>query len=428
MPCCYPAIVRSIGIPIGLVTGLAALVACSSPPEGECASPTGSVCNDADLISALASAGPGDRVVVGACQIEGAFTVPAGVRLEGVRPQCSRLAGNGGTPIVTLSEDTALTNLTVEILPTAVCPMEGLDARCEAAIRGTGSGTGSVELSELRIVTPVGAGAVIGSFDSVTLRSVVFEGGLDPTEPVPMPSEPSPLATVGLSMEYVRTVDIDDLRASGFKGVAVALAESRITWARGQIFDNAGSGIILHRGSTVTIDSVTIANTRPLGILAGVGFQASNSDVTASNLDVSGGGIAHHSDDGSHSGSYSFVRVHDNPFRGAELAHLNQIRVTDSSFNATSGTLLGDGLVIFRAPRALVLERVEARRNDRVGIFIDLLGETVGEATVSDVVVESEGDALGFIVQNGTLPGGDTGVTRLGTAEANDAAFVGPLE
>src|SRR5687767_8145336 len=44
---------------------------------------TEELCDAGDLAAALAAAGSGDTVSIGACAIEGTFTVPAGVTLEG---------------------------------------------------------------------------------------------------------------------------------------------------------------------------------------------------------------------------------------------------------------------------------------------------------------------------------------------------------
>src|SRR5262245_41291685 len=58
-------------------------------------------CDAASLAAALGAAQSGDTVQMGSCRIEGAFTVPAGVRLRG--KEGSVIASSAGSAAITLS-------------------------------------------------------------------------------------------------------------------------------------------------------------------------------------------------------------------------------------------------------------------------------------------------------------------------------------
>jgi len=279
---------------------LAAVAGCGGEDD-----PPAPLCNASAVASALLGARSGQTVTLGACTIEGAFVVPAGVGLAGAGIEQTRIVGPvGGVAIDLLpglDAATTLTDLTIET-PGVV------------GVRGDGPGHVIVE----RVTVEASAGAALGmvAVTEVELRDVTLVGpvtadnaddavflAVAPTTELPDPPscsgeascEPGALQTVpcpgcgevqqacndcgdwvtvtaayGLALEAVTTATLDNVDVRGFASFAVVLrdtgdegatAAGDITWSGGTIGDNLGVGLYAEGDLAVDLDGVAIDGT-----------------------------------------------------------------------------------------------------------------------------------------------------------------------
>ncbi len=128
----------------------------------------------------------------------------------------------------------------------------------------------------------------------------------------------------------------------------------------------------------------------------------------------------------------------DNGLAGLAVRGTSEVRVHDVTISGTStlpwihGALglinVGDGIhALVDNPAALDLADISLAGNERVGVLIDFLEGSMTDARLTNISVDAAGSANGVVAQDQTrvLPPGDwdTGVTRLGSAAANDSAL-----
>lgn len=394
-----------------------------------CPAPADAVCSASALESALSTASPGDTVVVGGCVIEGSFAVPAGVRLQGVAPDCSRIRGGTGPTVLSLLPGASLDSMTIELPESAACVATG---SCTAAVLCSGTGDGTVELSDLVVLTARAPAILADRPGSVRIASVSTIGTAGPSATDEPDSKMAP--THGLVLNHVPSAEVADFASRGFDGAGVLSLNSTAALRRCTLENNYGGGLIAH-ASQMTYEDISVSDTAPrlAGLIrggSGISSVGSNVSLNGATVTRNYGGIYHIGTGEPSTAHYANIRADSNAGLGLLIAWASDVRVTDVSLDEQTMTeQLGDGLQLVGSPASLVLTRVGARGNARVGVVIDFRGLPVGSISLDDVVVETTGDALGFIVQNGTLPPGiDAEVTRLGTADANDSVFTGTLE
>lgn len=434
---------------------LFSLCATSTSGCGDDGDTPSELCDAASLEAALESAAAGDVVTLGACDIDGSFTVPAGVELRGAGASSSTIHAAEGAA-VTLGTGTGTTRL-ADLSVTS----DG-----DAAIVAQGTGAGAIELADLQVDATLGIGIGVEDVASLSIDGVEATGPVDPSnaESLEPPWVPDEVATVGLAVFRVPTVTVATSSVTGFASAAVVLVESGTSWTGGEVRQNLGVGLMVSAG-TATLSNLAITDT-----LAGAGLYpaygavcARGASLTTSGLSVSnteGPGVLHDDCDADHTDLTS----EDNERAGAWAQNAGTFRLTGSSSqivrNGLAGiwiaavdaveiagvqvadTLLvptipdgqaspvdmGDGLLIRDTTGSVTLTDLTISNNGRAGILIDLGGGSSAGYTFDSVSVDGTGDQLGCIGQNGELlEGWAAGVERLGATAVNDAAVVDPL-
>jgi len=404
-------------------TLLAAAIGCAGDePADACA----------DLETALAGASSGTTVRLGACRVEGAFTVPAGVTLAGAGPEATVV---GGT--VVLSAGAALEDLAVE------------------TERGTG------------VTVASGSARIAG----VTLTGPITEAN---ASDVPSSPDPASTATHGIVVDSAGSaaapVVLDDVRVRGFASFGLLAVDSVVEWSTGSASDNLGVGIGVDGGSIELVGLEvcrTLSGLRTVpayGVVLTGSVEATTSVVTV--CDTQGVGVLSHDARAVHSDftgagnsepalwaqrggrleiNGSGTLLSDNGVAGVVLAGTAEALVRDARIDGTRLTSIlvedlgnidvGDAIqVVLDGPTTGVrIENVTLTDNARAGLVFDLPdGATVADSTVGALTVTASGDSLGAVAQtdSGPIPGGtwDARVTRAGATATNDAAFTGALD
>lgn len=388
----------------------------------------------ADLTGALAGARAGDEVRLGACRVEGSFTVPAGVTLAGAAMDASTVAGS-----VTLEDGAALADLAVH-------------AERGTAIEVRG---GSARLTRVDVTGPITP---------------------ENADTIPPTADPTMTATHGIVLDGAGTeaapVTLEDVRVSGFAAFGVLAVDSVVEWTSGSASDNLGVGIAADGGSIRLVDVEACRTLSGLRTLPAYGVMLTGGEATTSNLsscDNRGIGVVQdsatvvHSDLVASGNSEPAVWaqrggrlelagtgtvVSDNGGAGIVVARTPDVLIRDAQIDATritrrlvdDGALrnvdIGDGIqVVLDGPTSGIrIEDVVLDGNARAGILFDLPdGGSVDDATLGAVtVVATDTTAYGVIAQtpSAPVPSGawDASVTREGVAVMNDAAFAGGLD
>jgi hypothetical protein len=420
------------------------LIACDGP-----------VCAPDAMASALAGARPGDVVLVGDCEIAGAFTVPAGVTLRGT------------------SDASSLSS--IDAPNAAVLDVTGDGARIERlrvradhgyyAIRAAGVGDLAIQDTEVTVARGLGVLLRDGSF---ALVSVSIEGPVDPASVgLDPPTDPELTGSLGLAIER-STVAIDGLYVRGFAVAGVVVQDGELTWTDGDeepdVEGMLGYGVAIF-GSTATLDGVgvsgmlsapgmpgfalvagatTALDARAVHITDGEGYgiyaddsELELADVVIERVVLVGiqaqGGSLHATD----------VTLRDDGGAGLAALDVREIslqRVVASGVRAqliagdTEDVTIGDGVHVRRTgasapPIDLVADILEVRDNTRVGLLIDGADTAPARLELTGVQALSSGEALGAVTQRTMIgPEWDDDITRSGAAEANDAIFGGVID
>jgi hypothetical protein len=406
-------------------------------------------CDAASLSAALAAATSGTIVRVGACTIQGAFTVPAGVTLSGDSREASTIVALADQPALTINSG-IVGDLTVET--------DGV-----IGILSRGSGSGSAEVRRVEIVATRGVGAGFEGLATLVLEDVELIGPVTPGNAGNFPSTITPLmtATHGLALVRVSNGQLTRVDTGGFAFFGALAIESVIQWTGGGARQNLGVGVF------VESSTVTFANVAAVDTLGGFRFEpaynlaaAGGSRIVATNLEVSGsqghGMILDHSNgeltdltanDNDESGVWAQSgaslelsgELIGNRLAGVVAHEVVELDVHDAQIDMTEAVLrivefasfeVGDGVQIIHAPWTTHrLTNVTLAGNERTGVLVDLDGRTLAADAFTDVeATATASTAYGVIVQNGTLPPAwDAEVTRRDFAVTNDAGFTGQL-
>lgn len=409
----------------------------------------GAICSASELEAALRDAPAGGTVTVGACRIEGRFTVARGVTLEGQGPLQSTIAGPG----------------TVLVVEGAGASIEGL--RIE---HGTGHGIVAIDatslaLRDVAVHAPAVGRAAIGlvRVDDVLLEDVTITGPVTAANATDVPAMPDETNTALYGLLFVDvTARLERVSVTGFALAGAAWANSDVTWLDGSASTNLGLGVWMN-GGTVDLQRVAITDTLR-GFRGDPTFGlAVGSDTTLTTTDVElaraqggfgmfqdGGNSTHMDLEASENAAGGLLvqrttafalhgaDVHDNDFAGLLAIEAGGLLVATSTITATrlvsrvvSGLdpiEIGDGIQLVRPTTGSMVRGSMLAGNERAGLLLDLGGGDTSTVAIEGVGVDATGAAFGAVAQNGTVaPGWDAGITRSGAAAANDAAFTGGL-
>lgn len=438
-----------------------------------CVEPSG-ICDAAMLSAALSTATSGTAVEVGACELTGAFVVPAGVTLCGLDVGRSRLRGDGTGPAVTVmgapvgTEWTALRSLTVAATgPIGISMVGSGDARIEDVV---------VEVTH-------GRGIVLDGATEVIVENVRLAGSFVATDSLRWnagASDEAAVATYAILLRDVGSATIRRVTARGFAELAIAGIDSVIEVGRDDatvatpdcattlenvLGENRMGGIAVF-GGELTISETSVGGT--------VGWGGNGASVFAGGgaiLDVRRIAVC----DGEGTGIYvtdatadlERTRVEGMTFAGIWAIGSPELRLNDLSLveNQVAGlttrgvvsldadrldvrdTRVGLVFDLDRGERIMAAEGISLFRRDTdadppldvsitntnvvgselVGLLVDPdVGGGLGGLLLDAITIDAPAAALGAVVQNVVPPAGwDASVTRNGTALTNDAAFSG---
>ncbi len=409
----------------------------------------GPICAAPELEAALRDAPAGSTVSVGACRIEGRFTVARGVTLEGQGSLQSTIAGPG-TVLVVEGDGASIEGLRIE--------------------HGSGHGVVAIDaaaltLRDVAVHSPTVGRAAVGlvRVGDVVLEDVTITGPVTAANATEVPAMPDETNTAlyGLLLVDV-SARLERVTVSGFALAGAAWANSDVAWVDGSASTNLGLGVWMN-GGTAHLGRVAITDTLR-GFRGDPTFGlAVGSDTALTTVDVElaraqggfgmfqdGGGSMHTNLEASENAAGGILvqrtteftltgaDVHDNDFAGVLAIEAGGLVVDTSAITATrlvsrviSGfepIEIGDGIQLVRPTSGTVVRATTLTGNERAGLLLDLGGGDTSTVSIETVGVDAAGAAFGAVAQNGTVaPGWDAGITRSGAAAANDAAFAGGL-
>lgn len=445
---------RSLSSALFLLSGALAgalLVGC-----GDDVGPAGGLCDAAELSDALVAAAPGATVTVGACEVRGSFTVPAGVTLIGASA-ASHIVALGG-PALILTPGSAAP--TVSNLHISSSESTGLLA----------VGPGAVIVSSVRIDASTGVALRLESLTAATLSDLTLTGPVTSEVAASLPSMPDATltATHGLVILDSAAVSLERVNIRGFARFGALAIGSTLSWVGGGASDTLGVGFMAEGGAVTLRDTEfcrVFSGLRPYpayGLVFTGGASSTTDGVILCDNEGYGmlqnGGIATHVDlvgtsnrepavwvqqstDFALSGAGTMLA--DNALAGIVVVDSTNVRVSDAQISASSlatrivdvggSVRVGDGLhLVVDDPAAVRLTNVTLLNNARAGLLLDFVSGSPAAMDLSSVTVDGTGDALGAIAQDaaGLIPSGswDTNITRRGATVANDAALAARLD
>lgn len=245
---------------------------------------TGDTITDAEGLSrALGAAAPGDIVSLGEIVLDGSFTVPAGVTLEGAGDGTVLRAAGGGALVLLggdASQPTAVRGVRVEV-PAAAGAVAAITAR----------DGGFVALSDVDVSCDVGLGIIV-SVDDVELTTVTIHGGLTDEDASTLSAStvsPDDQPVAGLIVEggvaRLRGVDVSD-----FAGFGVVLSNTAASWDTGAVAGVLGTGVLVEASDAELVD-VVVRDGRVSSVLGSFSLpygvvSARDSLLTSSGLQV----------------------------------------------------------------------------------------------------------------------------------------------
>jgi hypothetical protein len=413
-------------------------------------------CDEAAIGAALAAASSGDVVSVGACEVTGPFTVPAGVTLRGVSADATtvRVAdGSRGLTLVTTAGDT-----------TAVEMLRVVSDGCAAIVA---DGPGGVALRDLSLDVRRGIGVGASSLSALTAERVEVIGAIGETLPASIPMPPYTCATADPATHGIVVVETPDARftdvtASGFAAFGALFFESDVTWTGGGVSNNVGTGLAIWGGegelaemrlcrarqggllvesynglfagsASVATRALTVCDSEAFGLMH-AGATATHDDLTVTDNAFAG---VWTQDSASFAVGGTSSTITDSGFGGivafeTRSVQLDNLRVEGTTTRTTAAGPItiraGDGVHI-AGSTDITVTSLTATDNERVGLLLDLGGTAPTRLNVTATSVDGAAESLGAIAQNGDVPADwDRDVTRLGTTLANDTAFTGLLD
>jgi hypothetical protein len=406
-------------------------------------------CSAEDLALALESARPGDTVRVGACRIDGAFTVPAGIAIDGVSQEESIIA-SAATALM-LEGDATISDL-------------HLVSASDHGISGTAAADVVVRSVKVEVEKGRSAIGIVGA-RSVVIADVELIGPVtqENAAQIDFPATATTTALFGLLLRGVGDASLERVRALGFAEAGVVSSESALTWRKGSASENLGIGVWIDAGSAV-LEDVTIDGTRvgarpvpTFGLATGRSASLETARLAIASTEGGfgafhdGGSISHREPtaDGNAAGAIfgqrtASLAIRGGTFRDNEFGGILGVEAGGLSIEDTTveGTVLvsrapegfgvirvGDGVHLVSPVEGTAVRRTTLRRNGRAGLLLDLGGASTDRVALEDVSATADGSAFGVVVQNGTaIDGWDGSVTRAGAATANDDAFPGDLD
>lgn len=437
------------------------------------------VCNQGDLETALVDAqSTGATVIVGpGCRIEGTFLVPAGVRLR----------GEAGAVLATPADDSVRRPvLTVEAAGTQTTSVTELEIRSASnyAIAVRGSGTGAVELKDLRVFSTRGVGIGAERLSSLELTNVLLDGSHTATElrrSDPSLADPDDEATHGLVVVHGGHVSLTGVSIRGFAAIGGVLIDDDIAWSTGVVEENGLAGVVAHgaRGqmTDVAIRGLRSEHAFPIestfdetrswtGPPTFGAVFLGDSSVETTDLTVERVlhyGVAHDGGTAVHEGltvrscggpaiwaqdvqSFTLhgttgvpALLENNRFAGVLLHGPSAVNITDLAVVGTAwgcqdcGTLdevrAGDGIQVALPKGAVAIRNANLVDNARIGLLLDMGGVDLGGVELSNITVTGGERAFGACAQNATGDdiGWDEGISRTDPLAFNDGNIDGEL-
>lgn len=424
----------------------------------------GDPCALGDVQARLDAAGEGGVVDVGSCTLTGPLRVPAGVTLRGVG---ARLVGSSDASAVVLETSAGLTTRLEDL--TIEAHHVGVEAR----------GEGEALVSSVTVELETGVG-VLTTAAASTLRDVVVRGTVEetnrddgrwlsitsataPTHGIVIAAGTAMLERVTAEGTAWATLSIGEtLAAEGRAPIDVTLVGSSVRRSLGvgisssaqqlslvdSRIDQIWSGVrgwpsyavLLVDGEATTMNSI-ISNADGYGLVEIAG-RSSHADLV----------VEHTGDVGVWLGTGvecammgSATRIADTGFAGVLAidstsltlagARIDGVRALRRTVGVSGSIEVGDGIDAFGT--SLTLTDVAVTGAARAGLLLD--GAMLAPSDLTRVTVTSEGAGLGAVLgdvdrtgetfaHDPTPPAGwDVGITRVGAAITNDAAFTGSL-
>lgn len=395
------------------------------------------ICDAADLAQAL---GRGEPLIrIGACRIDGDFSVPPGVVLAGAGP-ASVLAGQD----VTLEGTTGAAAIRLEDLTVEAGSRAGVVLR----------GDGSASVARIAVSAQTGVAFAADGLGTLMMSDVSLTGPVDATNAsqVPYPPDRTMVATHGLVLAQVGQITMTDVNATGFAGAGVLLLDSETHWEGGGADGNLGIGAHIQGGQAELVDvslSGTLRGTWGVPTYGGAFTATAAVDTTNLTADDNWFGLLQHGGSARHAGLSASSNQNagvwaqytdsvelegvlaNNQFAGFVAYEANGVHLHDSTISTTeevlrprgeTGTVMvGDGVQLVGTTAGARLTNLDLVDNERVGLLIELDGTGFAAMELSGVRVTAQNGASGAVCQNGTKPSDwDAGVTRTGVTRAAD--------
>jgi len=294
-----------------------------------CSDDGSKVCTDADcLTSALADARSGATVQVSGT-VEGNFTVPAGVTIEGTGG-AAILKSAGTGPVLSVTADgegTAIRNLSVEGGSTG-----GIYA----------VGNGALTLSNLDISVTGGFCIKVMEIDSLTASNLSLSGNV--TEDIQGTIQAKPngdvWALAGMAVVKVGAADLINIDATGFASCGVLLHRTPTTWTGGEMSEMVGSGVHVDGQAAVTLKDISShdiwggATPFGYGLVASSNAEVNTEGISSQDNFVAGILLDHAT------GTHVDAVVNGNQSRGVWIQHCGQAGGGPSVVFSGTGTNL----------------------------------------------------------------------------------------
>ena len=414
----------------------------------------GALCDREEVVAALADASPGETVSLGACVVAAPLTIPAGVTLAGQgRDTVVRvMAAGSGVEMIGGNGTTTLRDLSIE-------------SAGRFAVRATGTAA-ALRIEDVAMRLEAGMGLDVTGARALEVRRTTIDGPITFEVAATLPADPDPAITAthgivldGLLTTLAAPAVIDRVEVRGLAAFGLLSIDSFVQLQDASFSDNRGVGVMIHGGgasmqivgvhstyggnaasafgvvfsgeTTVTSEALAVSATFGYGILQDGASTSHRGLVVADNVEIGiwlqGFGSMGIEGAGSvlrDNGLANVIAVDSGRLMIAECG-MEGARLSSRAVDGEP-VEIGDGLQIVDAVGPIDLRSLGIRDNERVGLLIE--GSWPSAVSISDVEVDARGDALGAIVHGGAPPDGwDRGISRRGTAEANDASFTDEL-
>ena len=363
-----------------------------------CSEDGGKVCSDADcLTSALSGAKSGETVQVSGT-IEGNFTVPAGVTLEGSGDNTMLKSGGTG-PVLSVTaggEGTTIRNLAVE----------GGNAGGIYA-----GGSGALTLAQLSISVTGGFCIKVSEIGSLTASNLSLSGNV--TEDVQGTIQAKPngelWALAGLAVVKVGTADLQNINATGFASCGVLLHRTPTTWANGTMSEMVGSGVHVDGQAAVSLNNITSHDIWGGATPFGYGLVASNqAEVNTERMTAKDNFVAGMLLDNA-TGTHVDATVTGNKSRGVWIQHCGEAGGGPSvTFSGVGTNLDGNQGVAFGVYHSAGVSLSDAHISGTQGANHIPYGQETGMVQIGDGIEITYSDELAFtnlVLDNNTRAG-----------------------